>query len=64
MSTPRDDLESFMKETIILSCKYIFFMLISIGLLMDDLKFCGAVLLLTIFLQSCFSAYKIYKDVK
>lgn len=49
---------------IILGFKYIFFMLISIGLLMNDLKFCGAVLLLTVFIQSCITCVKIHKDIK
>ena len=51
-----------MKETIILTGKYLFFMFISLGLLLNDLCFCGAVLLLTVFIQSCITCYKIIKE--
>ena len=46
------------KKVIILSIQYIFFMLIAIGLLMNDISFCGAVLFLAVFGQSTTSMIK------
>lgn len=53
-----------MKDVIILCVKYLFFMLVSIGLLMDSLPFVGALLLLTVLVQSTITCIKISKEVK
>lgn len=40
------------------SCIYdIFFMLVSVGLLMDDLKFVGAVILLSVLIHSLYTLF-------
>lgn len=51
------------RNYLILGIKYVFFTLVAIGLLMDSLPFVGALVLLTVLVQSIITCILMNKEV-
>lgn len=51
------------RNYVILGVKYVFFTLVAIGLLMDSLQFVGALILLTVLVQSIITCIVMNKEV-